>query len=162
MGFTEDQFQKDVVKELRGIRRNCENLAKAAIRQADHFKVGLSSLSTELKEPAKAPTISYLSGPISSDMDGYQEKFNKAENIAKQKGRVVLKPSVLPIGLSEQSYMRIGLAMVEAADEIVMLDGWEQSAGARIEREYAERIGKRITTLAELKGDHHEQDPSHQ
>lgn len=49
MSFSEDRFQKDVVKVLMGIRKSCEILAKTAITQekAERVKLGLSPLSKE-------------------------------------------------------------------------------------------------------------------
>lgn len=49
MGFIQEQFQKDVVKELRGIRINCEYLAKAALtlEKAERVKLGVSPIIKE-------------------------------------------------------------------------------------------------------------------
>lgn len=49
MSYSEDIFQKNVIKELMGIRKSCEILAKAAITQekAERVKLGLSPLSKE-------------------------------------------------------------------------------------------------------------------
>lgn len=49
MGFNQEQFQKNVVKELMGIRKSCETLAKAAVTQekAERVKLGPFSISRE-------------------------------------------------------------------------------------------------------------------
>ena len=82
----------------------------------------------------------YISGRISGD-PAYKEKFLKAEATLKGWGDTVINPARLPEGLTPASYMRISVAAVEAADFLVLLPGWEQSKGARIEKLYAEYIG---------------------
>jgi hypothetical protein len=52
MGFTQDQFQKDIVKELQSMRKNMEVMAKAAVvlEKAERVKLGLSPISKEFPE----------------------------------------------------------------------------------------------------------------
>ena len=56
--------------------------------------------------------VSYLSGPISDNMDGYKAEFAEAQRIAESRGRIVLSPATLPLGLTELDYMGIGLRML--------------------------------------------------
>ena len=89
--------------------------------------------------------ILYLAGPISKDPD-YKSKFDAAESyLATWKGHVVLNPASLPEGLKHYSdYMDIGLQMLKAADGIVMLRGWKDSPGARIELRAAVKRGMKV------------------
>lgn len=52
MGFAEDQFHKDIVKELQSIRKNMEIIAKSAVIQekAELVKLGLSPILKEFPE----------------------------------------------------------------------------------------------------------------
>lgn len=87
--------------------------------------------------------ILYLSGPISGDPN-YKEKFLGAEDyLGAWKGHTVLNPAVLPEGLPYEDYMRIDLAMLHAAEGVVMLRGWKKSQGARKELEIALATGRK-------------------
>ena len=81
--------------------------------------------------------ILYLSGPISGELF-YGLKFSFAEMIVATKGHTVLNPAAVPKGLKDyEAYMKIGFAMLDAADGIVMLRGWKNSKGAKRELRYA-------------------------
>ena len=89
--------------------------------------------------------ILYLSGPISSDLDEYKDKFAAAESyLTAWKGHTALNPSMLPFGLEYDSYMWIDYAMIAAADGIVMLRGWKHSEGAKKELLHAVKTGKKV------------------
>lgn len=88
--------------------------------------------------------ILYLSGPITGNLF-YGFQFSTAQMCVNIKGHTTLNPAVLPKGLkSYNDYMKIGLAMLDAADGIVMLNGWKKSRGARIELRAALRARKKI------------------
>lgn len=86
----------------------------------------------------------YISGAMASRPDTYKEIFDEAEAVFRKYGHTVLNPASLPKGLDHDKYMPICLAMIDAADMVFMLAGWEISAGARIERDYAKYHGKEI------------------
>ena len=88
--------------------------------------------------------ILYISGPISSDMEQYKTKFDAAESYLNWKGHTVLNPAGHPFGLKYEDYLDIDLAMVRAADGIVMLNGWKQSNGAKVELAYAMQRKKKV------------------
>ena len=94
--------------------------------------------------------IVYLSGPISSNLDGYHEEFNAARQLVEKAGYTPVGSDFLPLGLKESDYMRIALSILEAADTVVALKGWTHSQGAMIEWAYAQRTGKRRMTLAQF------------
>lgn len=89
--------------------------------------------------------ILYIAGPITSDMDGYKQKFNAAEfYLSECKNHIVLNPAVHPLGMDYENYLKIDMAMLDCADGIVMLRGWKNSPGAKRELKYAMAFGKKI------------------
>ena len=94
--------------------------------------------------------IVYLVGPISSNLDGYQREFSIVRELVRGAGCTTVDSTFLPLGLKENDYMRISLAVLEAADTVVALKDWTKSQGAMIEWAYAQRTGKRRLTLAQF------------
>lgn len=85
----------------------------------------------------------FLSGPITKDPN-YKEHFAKVETKLKKMGHVVLNPAIYPSGLTNPEYMMLGFKMLEIADAVCMLDGWEYSTGASIEFHYANYLQKTL------------------
>ena len=73
----------------------------------------------------------YIAGKITGDRK-YRTKFREAAKALEALGHVVLNPATLPDGLDQADYMRICLAMLEAADLAVFLPDYRESAGAMI------------------------------
>jgi len=86
----------------------------------------------------------YIAGPMSGLPAFNRQAFNLAELEIMSAGNVVLNPARLPHGLTENEYMAIALSMVQIADELYMLDGWQDSAGAKAEHALAKKLGKHI------------------
>ena len=99
--------------------------------------------------------VVYLAGPISSNLGGYQEEFSLARQLVIKAGYTPVDSHFLPLGLKESDYMRISLAILEAADTVVALKDWTRSQGAQIEWAYAQRTGKRRMTLAQFCEENH-------
>jgi hypothetical protein len=85
----------------------------------------------------------YIAGKITGDKN-YREKFAKAEMVLTAMGHCVLNPANLPSGMEQGDYMRICFSMIDCADCVVLLPDWRESSGARLERAYAEKIGKEV------------------
>lgn len=89
----------------------------------------------------------YISGPITGHAD-YKEKFDLAEVKLRLTGHEVINPAhlnhVMPSDATHEEYMKICLELLEMADVICLLEGWEKSHGASIEYGYARAMGKAI------------------
>lgn len=74
----------------------------------------------------------YIAGKITGDRR-YRAKFREAAKALEEAGHVVLNPATLPDGLDDVDYMRICMAMVDAADLAVFLPDYRESRGAMVE-----------------------------
>lgn len=85
----------------------------------------------------------YIAGKITGDPN-YKAKFEKAAEAYRQKGYVVLTPSWMPQGMQPADYMRICFAMIDTADVVAFLPGYETSPGAQVELQYCFYIDKDV------------------
>ena len=79
--------------------------------------------------------VIYISGPITG-VPQYYKAFENMEDELSAIGYIPLSPSRLPQGMTNAQYMTICLSMIEVADAVIFLEGWENSNGARLERDY--------------------------
>ena len=95
----------------------------------------------------------YIAGKISaygSEMLNNMTAFYHMEDKLRRNGFAPFNPaSDFLVGImfgdySYDMYFKPNLAWIEAADCIIMLDGWETSAGALREHQIAKDLGKRI------------------
>lgn len=92
--------------------------------------------------------VVYIAGKMAGLPDKGMKAFEDGEHELRKMGfDVILNPHSLPDGMPGDRYMPICLAMVNAADVLVLLDGWEDSPGARLEKAFAEYQGKKVFTL---------------
>ena len=95
--------------------------------------------------------VVYISGPITG-VPRYYEAFELAMENLTAAGFIPLNPAMLPMGMTERQYMRIDIAMLDAADAVLLLDGWERSRGSSLECSYCFYTGKPFaTSIDELK-----------
>lgn len=86
----------------------------------------------------------YLSAPISGkNYDEVERAFKKAERKVRTLGDfdpVSPLKNGLPKDADWASHMLVDLAILQNCDGIILLDGWEDSPGCRIEAEFALRL----------------------
>lgn len=78
----------------------------------------------------------FISGPMSGMKNYNVEAFNTQSDLIKRQGDIPLNPAVIAQGmpgLTERDYMIVSNAMLQCADAIVQLPGWELSLGAQAE-----------------------------
>ncbi|EBC7336704.1 DUF4406 domain-containing protein [Salmonella enterica] len=82
----------------------------------------------------------YIAGPMSGLPNFNRDRFNEIAGLVVKSGNIPLNPAILPDGLPERDYMAIGIAMLQCADAICLIEGWENSAGARAEKALADKL----------------------
>lgn len=96
--------------------------------------------------------VYYLAGPMRGEEDLGRAHFAAVEAKLKTHDNVhVINPAILPTDWPDRAYMPVCLAMLDQADVVVMLNGWEESQGARVEREYAVMCEKMIINEDDIK-----------
>lgn len=86
----------------------------------------------------------YIAGKMTGIPNFNRERFNAKENELLEMGFQVLNPAKICDLPSYEMYWPINMAMLDGADFIYMLDGWEDSPGARRELFYAVETGTAV------------------
>ena len=85
----------------------------------------------------------YITGRISGNPH-YKAQFKATAAMLQEAGHTVLNPAELPEGMEPGDYMRICFAMIDVADVVAFLPGWQESSGANVEWSYACYCRKRV------------------
>ncbi|HGY0275429.1 TPA: DUF4406 domain-containing protein, partial [Salmonella enterica subsp. enterica serovar Napoli] len=87
-----------------------------------------------------SPVKVYIAGQMSGLPNFNRDRFNEISGLVVESGNIPLNPAILPDGLPERDCMAIGIAMLQCADAIYLIEGWENSAGARAEKALADKL----------------------
>lgn len=96
----------------------------------------------------------YISGQISGlPLDEVKDKFQDAEKRIVEHGYEAVNPlkNGIPYTESWEVHMAADIVLLFDCDAIYMLPGWEASKGATLEKNIAERMGKKIIHQAQQK-----------
>lgn len=85
----------------------------------------------------------YISGKI-TDNPSYKEDFAKAEQFIQRKGYKPLNPTKIGLELTYEEHIQLDFKLIEMADCIYMLKGWQNSKGATAELSYAKALNKKV------------------
>lgn len=94
----------------------------------------------------------YISGAITSNPN-YKEDFERAEDYLQKeypKAEIInpaLVNSHLPKSTTHEEYMKMSFVMLDMADSVYFINGWEESKGAN--QEYGYALAKDKTILVE-------------
>lgn len=87
----------------------------------------------------------YISGPISGMPDLNRDAFANAATYLRARGNDVVSPHEIidheHDGWEWSDYMRDDIRALMTCDAIYMLEGWQLSKGARLERYIAQELG---------------------
>ena len=98
--------------------------------------------------PPKRRKVVYIAGPITG-VAKYWEPFEEMAEEVRAAGYIPLIPTWQPEGLANAQYMRMCMAMLDAADAVLLLPGWRDSIGATIEAAYAAYVDKPVAESIE-------------
>lgn len=94
----------------------------------------------------------YIAGPMTGYKDFNYPAFNIAASTLRGWGYQVENPAEnnLPVSSEWSDYMKVAIKQLVTCDMVILLDGWQQSKGANIERNLANDLGLVVITLDEL------------
>ena len=82
----------------------------------------------------------YIAGPITGHESTTKGRFDAAAREIRKRGRNPVNPYYIGWtfeGGTHTEYMSVCIPLLELADAILMLEGWEESRGARAEYHHA-------------------------
>ncbi|WP_226020324.1 DUF4406 domain-containing protein [Serratia symbiotica] len=93
----------------------------------------MTTSTNALSQTDNRKPVVFISGPMTGIENYNREMFHHEASQLRNIGFTVLNPAIFPDGLEHHQYLAMTLVMLEQADAIYLLDGWENSIGAKAE-----------------------------
>ena len=77
---------------------------------------------------------------------GTPEQYKKAETVLRERGYAVFGAAVLPEGMRKEDHVTSCKSMIDAADMVLFLKGWQENKEACLTAAYCEYINKMTCT----------------
>lgn len=109
--------------------------------EINDLKEEIRRLECRLEKQQTLQKRVYISGPITGVIEA-EEYFREAEQKIEAAGFIAINPYTLINGggkLAWEDYIDMDLAILKKCNCIYMLNGWQNSRGATIEKEFAEK-----------------------
>lgn len=114
--------------------------------------------SVEMHDTGTKMPMIYLSGPITG-IPNYKKDFEAVEAELLIKGyRKIINPASLEdviVNGDYEDYMEVCIKLLDMSDIVILLPGWEKSAGANREYGYALAKNKIVVTYEGLEIEEH-------
>lgn len=96
----------------------------------------------------------YIAGPITGMDDGNRAAFDTAERVLREAGYETVNPHSikLPLDVDWHVAMRKCIGFLVRCDGVALIDGWDNSEGARIEKWIAEQVRIPVKMFGEWVG----------
>lgn len=97
----------------------------------------------------KRPKRVYISGKITGLSEKeWTESFEAAEKALTDAGYRVINPAKVKVDLDYQEYLTIDIILLGRCDAIYLLDNWQDSNGAKVERATAEALNLTVIDIS--------------
>lgn len=97
----------------------------------------------------KRPKRVYISGKITGLSEKeWTENFEAAEKALTDAGYRVINPAKVKVDLDYQEYLTIDIILLGRCDAIYLLDNWQDSNGAKVERATAEALNLTVIDIS--------------
>lgn len=93
----------------------------------------MTASTNALSRASERKPVVFISGPMTGIENYNRDVFNYEASQLQSRGFTVLNPAIFPDGLEHHQYLAMTLVMLEQADAIYLLEGWENSIGAKAE-----------------------------